>query len=108
MAAKLKKGDLVEVIVGKDRGARGKIMEIDGDRVRVEGIAIQKRHVKAGTRQSLPQGGIIDRPGLIHRSNVRLYSEKLGRGVRVGFKVLEGGEKVRVARGRAGESKVLD
>ncbi len=102
MAAKIKKGDTVEVIAGKDRGAKGKVLEVlvKEDRVIVEGVNIQKRHVKAGARQSMPQGGILDRPGKIHISNVRLHSDKLDRGVRVGFDVLKDGSKVRVARGR--------
>jgi large subunit ribosomal protein L24 len=110
MAAKVKKGDLVEVITGKNKGQKGKVLEVfgDEDRVIVEGVNVQKRHVKAGARQSMPQGGILDRPGKIHVSNVRLYSDKLEKGVRVGFKVLEDGSKVRVARGRNAGDTVLD
>ena len=110
MAAKIKKGDTVEVIAGKDRGAKGKVLRVfpKDDKVIVEGVNIQKRHVKAGARQSMPQGGILDRPGKIHISNVRLYSEGLDRGVRVGFQVLEDGSKVRVVRGREGGGTQLD
>ncbi len=101
MAAKIKKGDTIEVITGKDKGATGEVLEVltQENRVIVEGVNIQKRHVKAGARQSTPQGGILDTPGKIHISNVRLYSDKLNRGVRVGFEVLKDGSKVRVARG---------
>ena len=110
MAAKLKKGDMVEVSAGKDKGAKGRGLEVfpSEDRVIVEGVNIQKRHIKAGARQSMPQGGILDRPGKIHVSNVRMYSDKLGRGVRVGFETLEDGGKVRVARGREGKGTQLD
>lgn len=108
MAAKIKKGDEVEVLAGKDKGARGKVLQVLPDHVVVEGVNIQKRHVKSGARQSMPQGGILDRPGKIHISNVRLYSSKLERGVRVGFEVLEDGSKVRVARGRTGGGTQLD
>ena len=110
MAAKIKKGDTVEVIAGKDKGAKGKVLEVlpTEDRVIVEGVNIQKRHVKAGARQSMPQGGILDRPGKIHISNVRLFSDKLGRGVRVGFQTLEDGDKVRVVRGGEGGGTQLD
>jgi large subunit ribosomal protein L24 len=101
MAAKIKKGDQVEVIAGKDKGKRGRVLEVlpDQDRVVVEGVNIQKRHIRAGSRQSMPQGGILDRPGKIHISNVKFYSTKLDSAVRVGFEVKEDGTKVRVARG---------
>lgn len=109
MAAKVKKGDTVEVIAGKDKGVRGKVLRIAGDgRLIVEGVNIQKRHIKAGARQSMPQGGILDRPGPIHISNVRLWSDKLERSVRVGFEVKDDGSKVRVARGNNGGGTALD
>ncbi|MBK8014162.1 MAG: 50S ribosomal protein L24 [Deltaproteobacteria bacterium] len=116
--AKLRKGDLVEVIAGRSKGEKGRILRRVGtDYVVVEGVNIQKRHIKPGARQSLPQGGVLDRPGKIHVSNVRFWSDSLGRGVRLGFKSVEGGEtpsgeesaqvrqgrrtsKVRIARGR--------
>jgi large subunit ribosomal protein L24 len=101
MAAKVKKGDTVQVITGKDAGARGKVLEVfpKEDRIIVEGVNVQKVHVRPGTRQSMPQGGILDRPGKIHVSNVMLYSEKLQAAVRVGFQVDDDGNKTRVARG---------
>jgi large subunit ribosomal protein L24 len=110
MAAKIKKGDLVEVIAGKNKGQTGKVLEVHGDedKVIVEGINVQKRHVKSGARQSMPEGGILERPGKIHVSNVRIFSETLNRGVRVGFKTLENGSKVRVARGQGTNETVLD
>lgn len=99
---KIKKGDMVEVIAGRNKGEKGRVLEVDLDaqKVRVEGIFVQKRHVKSGARQNMPSGGILDRPGKIHISNVRLWSDKLEKGVRVGFKKAENGEMVRVARGR--------
>ena len=101
MAAKIKKGDMVEVIAGKDKGKRGRVLEIlvDEDRIIVEGVNIQKRHIRAGSRQSMPQGGILDKPGKIHISNVKFFSDKADAAVRVGFVVKEDGSKVRVARG---------
>ena len=99
MAAKIKKGDIVEILTGKDAGDRGKVLEVLEEQVVVEGINVQKHHIKAGARQSVPQGGILDKPGKIHISNVRLYSDKTGCGVRVGFKIREDGSKVRVVRG---------
>ncbi len=108
--AKIKKDDLVEVIAGKDRGAKGKVLKVlaQENRVIVEGVNMQKRHVKAGARQSMPQGGIVEKAAKIHVSNVRLYSEKLERGVRVGFEIQKDGAKVRVARGGEGAGTRLD
>lgn len=110
MAAKIKKGDMVEVIAGKNKGERGRVLEVLPDQTRavVEGVNIQKRHIKAGARQSVPQGGILDRPGKIHLSNLRFYSDRLERGVRVGFATREDGTKVRVARGRGHAGKELE
>ncbi|MEM7679135.1 MAG: 50S ribosomal protein L24 [Myxococcota bacterium] len=110
MAAKIKKGDMVEVIAGKDKGATGQVLEVfpAEHRVIVEGVNIQKRHIKAQARPSMPEGGIIDRPGKIHVSNVRFYSSKLEKGVRVGFKINSNGAKVRVARGRDNQETALD
>ncbi|MEM1023460.1 MAG: 50S ribosomal protein L24 [Myxococcota bacterium] len=109
MAAKIRKGDTVQVIAGKDKGATGKVLDVlTGEgRVIVEGVNVQKRHVKPGSRQSMPQGGILDRPGKIHMSNVMFYSEKLGAAVRVGFEDKDG-NKVRVARGGEHSGAELD
>lgn len=110
MAAKIKKGDMVEVTTGKDKGTRGRVLEVfpSEDRVIVEGVNVQKRHIRPGSRQSLPQGGILDRPGKIHVSNVRFHSESLGASVRVGFEVKDDGSKVRVARGGEHAGTELD
>lgn len=110
MAAKIKTGDTVEVITGRDAGARGKVLEVhpDEDRITVEGVNVQKVHVRPGTRQNMPQGGIMERPGKIHVSNVRFYSERLGAAVRVGFQVDENGNKTRVARGGAHAGQPVD
>lgn len=107
---KLRKGDTVEVIAGRDKGKRGKILEIfpEDGKVRVEGVFVQKRHLKPGSNARMPNGGILDRPGRISASNVRFYSDKLGKAVRVGFKVKDNGEKVRVARGLDNKEAELD
>lgn len=107
---KIKKGDTVLVISGRDKGAKGKVIEIFSDerKVRVEGVFVQKRHLKPGSRPSMPNGGVIDRPGKISLSKVMFWSEKLGRGVRVGVKTKQDGTKVRVARGRQGKEVELD
>ena len=89
----VRKGDLVVVISGAYKGKRGKILRIVGDRVVVEKVAMIKRHQKPS--QKSPQGGIIDKEGTIHISNVALFDDKLGRGTRT-KNVAEGDGKVRV------------
>ena len=91
--AHVRKGDLVVVTSGASKGKRGKILRIVGDRVVVEKVAMIKRHQKP--TQKAPQGGIIDKEGTIHISNVALFDDKLGRGTRT-KSVTEGDTKVRV------------
>jgi len=107
MASHVKKGDLVEVISGKHKGEQGKIIEVltDKDRVRVEGVNTVKRHLKPGRDPKVPQGGIIEKAGTVHISNVLPVDPQTGKPSRVGFKKLEDGRKVRFAK-RSGE--VLD
>ena len=89
----VRKGDMVVVISGAYKGKRGKILRIVGDRVVVEKVAMIKRHSRA--TQKNPQGGIIDKEGTIHISNVALFDDKLGRGTRTKI-AAEGDTKVRV------------
>ena len=89
----VRKGDMVVVISGAYKGKRGKILRIVGDRVIVEKVAMIKRHQKP--TQKAPQGGIIDKEGTIHISNVALFDDKLGRGTRTKI-VADGDGKVRV------------
>jgi len=91
--AHVRKGDLVVVLSGASKGKRGKILRIVGDRVVVEKVAMIKRHQKP--TQKAPQGGIIEKEGTIHISNVALFDDKLGRGTRT-KSVTEGDTKVRV------------
>ncbi len=91
--AHVRRGDLVVVTGGKDKGKRGKILRIVGERVIVEKVMMVKRHTKAS--QKNPAGGIIEKEGTVHISNVALYDEKLGRGTRTKI-VVENGEKFRV------------
>jgi large subunit ribosomal protein L24 len=109
MANKLKKGDKVLVIAGRDKGKVGAVLEIDWvlGWAKVEGIHVQKRNVKAGARQSMPEGGVIEKTGKIHVSNLKFHNDKVPNGTRVGFDLV-GDKKVRVARGRHGESIQLD
>jgi large subunit ribosomal protein L24 len=91
--AHVRRGDLVVVTKGKDKGKRGKVLRIVGDRVVVEKVMMVKRHTKA--TQKNPAGGILEKEGTIHISNVALFDEKLGRGTRTKV-VVENGEKFRV------------
>jgi large subunit ribosomal protein L24 len=91
--AHVRRGDLVVVTKGKDKGKRGKVLRVLGDRVIVEKVNLVKRHTKA--TQKNPQGGIIEKEGTIAIANVLLFDEKLGRGTRTKI-VVENGEKIRV------------
>jgi len=95
----IKKGDLVKVISGKEKGKSGKILEIDREkmRARVEGLMVVKRHVGRGRLPSAPEGGIIEKPGTIHVSNLMVVDSKTGEPTRTGRKVQADGKKVRVS-----------
>ena len=101
MAAKIKKGDKVVVIAGKDKGKTGDVLQVivAENRVVVSGINVAKRHTKA---QGANEGGIINKNMPIHISNVQLRDPTSGKPTRVGFKTLDGGKKARVAK-RSGE-----
>ena len=92
-AAHVRKGDLVIVTAGANKGKKGKILRVVGDRVIVEKVAMIKRHAKA--TQKNPQGGILEKEGSIHISNVQLFDEKTNRGTRT-KNVKDGDQKVRV------------
>ncbi len=94
---RIKKGDRVLVITGKNKGQKGVVMRVGADRVVVENINIIKRHTKANPQANQP-GGVIEREAPLHISNVMLLNSVTGKGERVGFKVLEDGRKVRVFR----------
>ncbi|TDA68606.1 MAG: 50S ribosomal protein L24 [Clostridia bacterium] len=98
----VKKGDTVVVISGKDRGRKGKVVavQLDRNRVIVEGINMVKRHTKPSRRNT--QGGIISQEAPVHASNVLLFCSRCNAPSRAGRKVLPGGEKVRFCR-RCGE-----
>jgi large subunit ribosomal protein L24 len=97
MASRIKKGDLVAVIAGKDRGAQGRVLRIltDRDRVVVEGINVIKRHQRPTPQQ--PQGGIIEREAPIHVSNVMPVDTKTDKPTRIRMGTDKDGKKVRVA-----------
>jgi large subunit ribosomal protein L24 len=100
MAAKIKKGDTVVVITGRDKGKSGEVLEMrrDEDRVLVRGVNIVKRHQRQSATQ---EGGIISKEAPIHVSNVALSDPKDGKPTRIGFKIVGKGDeqkKVRVAK----------
>jgi large subunit ribosomal protein L24 len=94
---RIRKGDQVLVIAGKNKGQKGEVMRVLGDKVVVSNINVVKRHTKPNP-QAGQAGGIVEREAPIHISNVMLFNPATGKGERVGFKVLEDGRKVRVFR----------
>jgi large subunit ribosomal protein L24 len=96
---KIKKGDTVEVISGKDAGRRGRVLRVDRDRQRVviEGVNMIKRHTRPNPQRRI-QGGIVEREAAIHISNVMVVSPDSQQRSRVGYKILDDGRKVRVAK----------
>ena len=98
---KLKKGDEVVVLAGKDRGKKGRILQMlrADKRALVEGVNMVSRHTRPSQAQA---GGIIEKEASIHLSNLAIADPKDGSPSRIGFKVLEDGRKVRFAK-RSGE-----
>jgi large subunit ribosomal protein L24 len=98
MAARIKKGDKVIVITGADRGKQGEVLAVlpKENRAVVQGVNIAKRHTKP--RGMGQPGGIVEKEATIHLSNIALIDPKTDKATRIGFKVLENGAKVRVAR----------
>ncbi len=92
---KIKKGDQVVVLAGRDKGKRGSVLRVlDDDRVVVENLNMVKRHTKPNPQRG-EAGGILDKEMPMHLSNVALYNADTGKADRVGFKTLEDGRKVR-------------
>ncbi len=103
MALKVKKGDIVQVIAGNDRGRRGEVMRVfpKEGRVLVKGVNVITKHQRPTARQR--EGGIIEREAPIHISNVLVICPVCDRPTRVGFAFTETGEKVRACK-RCGET----
>jgi len=102
MAAKIRKGDRVQVLTGRDKGKRGEVIAVNPteNRALVQGVNMVKRHRKP---QGLNQpGGIQEKEAPIHLSNLALIDPSSDKPTRVGFKTLDDGKKVRVAK-RSGE-----
>ena len=98
---KIKKGDHVVVVTGKDKGKKGEVLKVmpEENRAIVQGVAMIKRHQRQTTTQD---GGIISKEAAIHISNLALEDPKNGKPTRVGYKFLKDGRKVRFAK-RSGE-----
>jgi len=94
---RIRKGDEVIIFAGADKGKKGEVVRVAGDKVVVQNVNIIKRHTKPNPQANVA-GGIIEREAPIHISNVMLFNQASGKGERIGFKVLEDGRKVRVFR----------
>ncbi len=101
MAAKIKKGDKVVVLAGRDKGRLGEVIQVlpKESRALVRGVNLVKRHQRQTAKQA---GGIISKEGTIHLSNIALADPKDSKPTRVGFRILDDGRKVRFAK-RSGD-----
>ena len=101
MAAKIKKGDKVVILAGRDKGRTGEVLRVlpDENRAVVDGVNVVKRHQRQTKDR---EAGIVNKPAAIDLSNIALADPKDGKATRVGFKILDDGRKVRVAK-RSGE-----
>lgn len=91
---RIKKGDQVIVIAGKDKGRQGTVLNVADDRVLVEAVNMVKKHTKANPMAGV-EGGIVDQAMPMDISNVMLFNPMTNKGDRVGFKMLDDGRKVR-------------
>ncbi len=99
---KIRKGDKVMVLTGRDKGKQGTVLRVlEDSRVLVESVNMIKRHTKPNPNKGVT-GGIIDREAPIHVSNVALYNPATGKGERVGMRTMQDGSKVRVFK-KSGE-----
>jgi large subunit ribosomal protein L24 len=102
---KIRKGDQVVVIAGRDKGKRGPVARrVDDDHLIVEGVNVVKKHVKPNPLKGTT-GGVIDKTMPIHQSNVAIWNPATGKGDRVGVKLLGDGTKVRVYKSSGDEIK---
>jgi large subunit ribosomal protein L24 len=102
---KLRKGDQVIVLTGRDKGKRGTIAaRVDADHLLVDGVNVAKKHVRPNPLKGTT-GGIVDKTMPIHQSNVAIFNGATGKADRVGIKLLEDGKKVRVYKSSGEEIK---
>ncbi|WP_299022561.1 MULTISPECIES: 50S ribosomal protein L24 [unclassified Tepidimonas] len=103
---KIRTGDEVIVIAGRDKGKRGRVLRrADEERVVVEGVNVVKKHVRPNPLKGV-SGGIVEKTMPIHQSNVAIFNPATGKADRVGVKVLADGKKVRVYKSSGEEIKV--
>jgi large subunit ribosomal protein L24 len=102
---KIRKGDQVIVLTGRDKGKRGAVTSrVDDDHVIIEGINMVKKHVKPNPMKGTT-GGVVDKTMPINQSNVAIYNAATGKGDRVGAKILADGKKVRIYKSTGEEIK---
>ena len=93
---KIRKGDEVIVVAGRDKGKRGTVLRrVDDTHLVVEGVNIVKKHVKPNPMKGTT-GGVVDKTMPIHQSNVAIWNAATGKADRVGIKLLDNGDKVRI------------
>lgn len=95
----IKKNDQVTVLAGRDRGKSGRVLRVmpDTNRALVENINVIRRHTRRNPQKNI-QGGIVERESSIHLSNLKVLCSECGKAVRVGFRKLSDGKKVRVCK----------
>jgi len=102
---KIRKGDEVIVLTGRDKGKRGAVTQrVDADHIVVDGINVVKKHVKPNPMKGTT-GGVVDKTMPIHQSNVAIFNAASGKADRVGIKLLADGKKVRVYKSTGEEIK---
>jgi len=94
-STRIKKGDVVYVLTGREKGKTGKVLDIDHDKERavVEKLMVFKRHYKRGRNPAQPEGGIVEKNGSIHLSNLSLIDPESKKPTRIGTKLLENGKR---------------
>ena len=103
---KIKKGDQVIVLTGRDKGKKGTVLSrVDEERLLVEGVNVVKKHAKPNPMKGIT-GGVIDKTLSIHQSNVAIFNAATGKADRVGIKINDDKTKVRVFRSSGDEIKV--
>ena len=103
---KIRKGDMVIVLTGRDKGKRGTVSaRVDDDHLLVEGVNVVKKHVKPNPLKG-STGGIVDKTMPIHQSNVAIFNAATGKADRVGIKLADDGKKLRVFKSSGAEIKV--
>jgi large subunit ribosomal protein L24 len=102
---KIRKGDQVIVLTGRDKGKRGTVSKrVDEERIVVDGVNVVKKHVKPNPMKGTT-GGVVDKTLSIHQSNVAIFNAATGKADRVGVKILADGKKVRVYKSSGEEIK---